>query len=401
MTSPQPPYPELSRNILDFCSLLRVQEFKVGPQEVQDALRAAALVDIGEYAQFRDTLALVFCSTHEQEDIFDVLFRAFFLPAPPKAAPPESQAKASEGEGEGEEQAPQQRNKQSASPKTEVGVGSSLGGAQDSSDDNDNPIGTEVPTLQVAFSPFARRDSVPAEVPLENMDAMLDAAGTLVRRLRLGRSRRWRSAPRGARIHFRRTLRGALQTGGEVVRPAFLAHPRRKPRFVLLLDGSRSMAAYSDKLLQFAHALTQRSSRVEVYLFSTELKRVTRHLKKAKPGTPTRLNDLGEAWGGGTRIGACLSEFVRHYGAGTLTRDTLVMIASDGLDTDKPELLKRAMRDIHRRSAGVVWLNPLLDTAGYQPTAAGMQAALPYIDTFTTANDVASFGRLSRRIHLR
>jgi hypothetical protein len=59
------------------------------------------------------------------------------------------------------------------------------------------------------------------------------------------------------------------------------------------------------------------------------------------------------------------------------------------------------MRELHRRSAGVVWLNPLLETPGYEPTAAGMSAARPYITTFTSINDRAGLARLSRLVRLR
>jgi uncharacterized protein with von Willebrand factor type A (vWA) domain len=66
-----------------------------------------------------------------------------------------------------------------------------------------------------------------------------------------------------------------------------------------------------------------------------------------------------------------------------------------------PDMLRDAMRELHRRSAGVVWLNPLLETEGYEPTAVGMSAALPYVTTFTSINDQAGLARLSRLVRLR
>ena len=81
-------------------------------------------------------------------------------------------------------------------------------------------------------------------------------------------------------------------------------------------------------------------------------------------------------------------------------RDTVVMIASDGLDVGAPDMLREAMRELHRRSAGVVWLNPLLETPGYEPTAGGMRAARPYVTTFTSVNDALGLVRLSRRIKI-
>jgi len=59
------------------------------------------------------------------------------------------------------------------------------------------------------------------------------------------------------------------------------------------------------------------------------------------------------------------------------------------------------MARLHRRSAGVIWLNPLLDTPGYEPTALGMSTARPYVSTFAWAADPAGLLRLSRTVRLR
>ena len=94
-------------------------------------------------------------------------------------------------------------------------------------------------------------------------------------------------------------------------------------------------------------------------------------------------------------------EFLRKFGERLLGRDTVVIIASDGLDVGDPETLSAAMSELRRRSAGLVWLNPLLETPGYEPTARGMKAARPYVTTFATVTDVASFARLSRLVRVR
>ena len=95
------------------------------------------------------------------------------------------------------------------------------------------------------------------------------------------------------------------------------------------------------------------------------------------------------AWGGGTSLGVCLNDFRRRFGGALLGGNTVVVICSDGLDTGAPELLRTAMHDLHRRSAGIIWLNPLIETPGYTPTACGMRVALPYVETFVSANDLA------------
>jgi hypothetical protein len=170
---------------------------------------------------------------------------------------------------------------------------------------------------------------------------------------------------------------------------------------VLLVDGSRSMSAYARTALQMAVALAGATTRVEVFTFSTELERVTDEVRRAAAGECRYLDRLRHAWAGGTAIGACLRGFLRRFGERMVGRDTLVIIASDGLDVGVPALLRDAMRELQRKSAGVVWLNPLLETAGYEPTAAGMSAARPYIATFASISDEASLARLSRLVRLR
>jgi uncharacterized protein with von Willebrand factor type A (vWA) domain len=183
--------------------------------------------------------------------------------------------------------------------------------------------------------------------------------------------------------------------------PRWLRRPRRAPRIVLLVDGSRSMSAYARTALQMAVALASATMRVEVFTFSTGLQRVTDGVRRAAAGELRRLDRLHHAWAGGTAIGACLRDFLRRFGERMMGRDTVVMIASDGLDVGVPDVLRDAMRELHRRSAGIVWLNPLLETEGYEPTAAGMSAARPFVTTFASINDPAGLARLSRLVRLR
>ena len=170
---------------------------------------------------------------------------------------------------------------------------------------------------------------------------------------------------------------------------------------MLLIDGSRSMSAYARTALQMAVGLAAATTRVEVFAFSTELRRVTGDVRRAAAGEVRRLDRLHRAWAGGTSIGACLRDFLRRFGERTVGRDTLVMIVSDGLDVGEPDVLRDAMRELRRRAAGVVWLNPLLETEGYEPTAAGMRAARPHITTFASVTDQAGLLQLSRMVRLR
>src|SRR5207237_2387479 len=51
----------------------------------------------------------------------------------------------------------------------------------------------------------------------EHAAAFERLARRIARRLALRRSRRWKAATRGTRLDLRRTIRGSLRTGGEVV----------------------------------------------------------------------------------------------------------------------------------------------------------------------------------------
>jgi len=395
------PFGTLPNNLIAFCRFLRdVHAFRIGPGEIHDAARALEIVDLTGERAVRDALRPILSGTLRDVTVFDRAFTEFFFPGPPGVA-------------------------QSNLPPTPGAIDPDAGGVEDviqrrfAPDDAEaeeglladgGPIApleiggndTAAPALALrsSYSPF---DADASESPeLTSVDAhWRDAARSFVRHLHLGLTRRWRPSARGRRFDLRRTLRASLQTGGEALAPRWLRRPRRTPRLVLLVDGSRSMSAYARAALQLAVAIASSTMRVEVFTFSTALQRVTGDVRRAAAGETRRLDRLHHAWAGGTSIGACLADFLRRFGDRMVGRDTVVMIASDGLDVGEPEMLRDAMRDLHRRSAGVVWLNPLLETPGYEPTASGMRAARPYISTFAVVTDAASLARLSRIVHLR
>ena len=161
------------------------------------------------------------------------------------------------------------------------------------------------------------------------------------------------------------------------------------------------MAAAATTALQMTTAIACATLRVEAFTFSTRLERVTEYVRRAAAGETIRLRHRRNAWAGGTMIGAALRDFLTRFGDRLLGRDTVVVIVSDGLDVGEPGELRDAMRELQRRSSGVVWLNPLLETQGYEPTARGMLAARPFIATFATVNDAAALARLARSVRVR
>ncbi len=198
-------------------------------------------------------------------------------------------------------------------------------------------------------------------------------------------------------ISRRRTLRASVETAGEPMVLHRTGRARRSARVIVLIDGRRSMAEHAGPMLQFAYALCQRSPRAHAFVFSTALREISAALRE--PGRPGRpLAGLDEAWGGGTRLGASLLEFVQTHAARLLNDETLVLIFSDGLDAGDLDALERAMRALRARSAGVVWLHPHAAGRGFTPTAAGMRTALPYVAHLAPARDAPDFAELARRL---
>ena len=214
----------------------------------------------------------------------------------------------------------------------------------------------------------------------------------------LRRSRRLEPAPRG-RHDQRRTLRGAMRTGGEPIRHRFRRARSRPRRVVLLCDISGSMSAYSRVLLRFMHAGVISGAPLEAFVLGTRLTRVTRELTTKNPDRA-----LGEAsgavrdWSGGTRLGDTIKEFVDRWGQRGMARGSVVVILSDGWDRGDVDVLAEQMLRLSRLAYKVIWVNPLKAAPGYQPLARGMAAALPYVDEFLSGHNFESLEELARAI---
>jgi len=258
----------------------------------------------------------------------------------------------------------------------------------------------------------AREDEVdqarltPSDVRVlkEKSFARMDAverrrAAALVRRLGAElprrRSRRRVPAPRGRHLDPRALLRSALRTDGEPVRLPRRHNPLQERPLTLVVDVSGSMAPYATALLWFAHAMLRAGHPVEVFTVGVEPTRITDELRR--PSLDVALARVAAAvgdWDGGTRLGTSFATVLERYGGHRALRGAVVVICSDGLDRDEPEILGDAMRSLHRVAHGTVWLNPLKGDSRYRPVQRAMAAALPHIDVFLPGHNVAAVEQL-------
>ncbi len=215
----------------------------------------------------------------------------------------------------------------------------------------------------------------------------------------LRRSRRRRPVHHGGRPDLRRTVRSSMRTGGEPLRRAMSAPSRRARRVVLLADISGSMELYSRVLMQFAHAAVVSGAEVETFAIGTRLTRLTRELTTHDPDQAlARAAEAVPDWSGGTRLGAALQKFNDEWGVRGMARGAIVVILSDGWDRGEPAELATQMQRLARVAHRIVWVNPLRASDGYEPTARGMAAALPFVDDFIDGHSLDSLDHLSRLV---
>jgi uncharacterized protein with von Willebrand factor type A (vWA) domain len=232
--------------------------------------------------------------------------------------------------------------------------------------------------------------------------AELEAARRLMMRMvwqpGMRRTRRWRRASRGD-IDMPRLLRTNLMRGGELIElPRRIRRHAARP-IVVLADVSGSMDRYSRMLLAFASGLTRSARHVESFVFATRLTRVSRYVA-APTGyrvVSRMVRDLHD-WGGGTRIGDAVRTFNTTWARRVMRHGPVVLIVSDGWDRGDPQLLSGELARLRRRCSRLIWLNPLLGSAGYEPLTRGMQAALEHIDDFMPAHNLRSLEDLAAHL---
>ena len=357
------------RHVVTFGRVLREVGLEVGPGRVADALRGIAAVDLTRQEDVYFALRQTLVSRHDELDLFDRAFNAWFLRAP--VLPPVRTVQ---------------------SPLAQEKIGESLSDAAGGEPDDE----TGDPLELGASGHELLRDKDFAEMTPDEYRRVKRLIAAIARHRPLRASRRRRSDPRGDRLDMRKLIRQSLRTGGDPVDRPYRARKNVPRKLVVLCDVSGSMDAYARALVLFLHAAVGSGPGVEAFAFGTRLSRLTAELGTRDP--EAALEKCTEAvtdWGSGTRIGASLKEFNDLYGKRALSRGAIVVIVSDGWERQDPELVGREMARLARAAYAVVWVNPLKGNPEYQPLAGGMRAALPYVDRFLSGHNLRSLEELA------
>lgn len=365
----------LSQNLIGFARFLRGKGYVVGPAEISDALEALTHVSWEDPSYFRLTLKSVLARSRQQQDRFDDLYRDYWRELE-RAVDSKSREVLEEAENK-----PRMEGENLQQPPPVMMLKDWLKGAEQQDEMALAAYSADSVLSQRDFSTFSADE-------LQEITQIIQAMARLLARRY---SRRYRRHPRYGQLDLRRTLRRNVRQGTEMMHLAFKRRPRRRVKLVMLCDVSKSMDLYSRFLVQFVYAFQQAYSRIETFVFASLLHRISDQLQERDYAMALeQLSKSVPDWSGGTRIGASLNTFIEEYGARHLDPNTLVLILSDGWDTGDVELLEESMSYIHRKSGGVIWLNPLAGHTDFKPEVGGMQAAWPYIDIFASAHNLAS-----------
>ena len=374
-------------NIVLFGRLLRALGMDINPGRMLDLVQAMDHVPLGAKWDFYYTARSLFVHRREDIPLFDEAFELFWK-------------KPSDGEVEFSlfNQFPESQEDIVVPPQPEeVTLPNEEEAPADAEEDEEEELQQIIEVTQT-YSTRERISQVDfGQMTANELQLVKKFMSELVWNIGQRRTRRKRAAIHGRILDLRRTLRQNMRYGGEL-----LEWPKRqikiKPRPVIIIaDISGSMEQYTKLLLHFVYGLAGGlDQKVEAFVFSTSLTRITRQLQH-KDLDSALAEVAGEVtdWSGGTRIGESIKSFNFDWGRRVLGRGAVVLLISDGWDRGDPDLLKEEMARLQRNVHRLIWLNPLLGSERYEPLTRGMQAALPHIDDFLPVHNLQSLEDLA------
>ena len=367
----------LAPNLLAFGRVLRRAGLPVGPAEALGAAEALSHVPVSDRDAFRAALRATMIHRRDHFEVFDAAFDLFWRnPEAPLGAydpdepPPESL------------------------PPAARRVSDAMPGATPPAPPSGEPERRDDAALTVSERERLNRLDFEA-MTAEEMAEAKRAIRRLTLPLAERPTRRFRPDPSGPRADLRATIRASMRMGGEITAISRRRRVTQPPPLVLLCDVSGSMARYAQILLHFLHAVANHRARVHSFVFGTRLTNITRALRNRDPEVAFQaVSHILPDWSGGTRIGEALDRFNRLWARRVLGQGAVVLLITDGLDRGGAEGLAEAAERLSHSCRRLIWLNPLLRYAGFQPRAAGIRALLPHVHEHRQVHNLNSLSAL-------
>ena len=382
---------KLAQNIMNFGRILRAAGLPIGSGQIIEATEAVAEIGITDREIFYWTLHAVYVTRRDQREIFDQAFHIFWknphlLERMMQMVLPTFKTNQ-----------PDQRDKEIIRR-----VSDALNDEREQEKQDQDKVDEQEIELDATMT-FSDQEIL-QEMDFEKMTVTeLEAAKSAISSLQLPLkeipSRRYTMNSSRGIIDLRSTLRASMKRAGDDIPLKYKAIRRKPPALIALCDISGSMTRYSRMLLHFMHTLTNARSEVFTFLFGTRLTNVTRYLRnkdvdEALEKASQAVND----WSGGTRIGECLHDFNYNWARRVLSRGSIVLLISDGLDRDSGIGLSKEVDKIKRSCNRLIWLNPLLRFDQFSPRSMGVRAILPNVHEFRPVHSLNSLTELAQAL---
>jgi len=379
----------LLANLLHFGTLLRKLGVRVSSQQIYELAEALTWIDSARKDDFYHATQCFLVHNAEELQVFRRAFDLFWTQVLQGVVQLDIQQKTA-----------QEEEVRGGLPENDRATLKSKSGAILLEPDDVDQDTSEDLMASGAYSPvevLAQKDF--ADMSAEELEIAKRIVRKMVWQLDRRRTRRQvHAAKRVGSLDLNRSIRQSMNQGRELVRLAWRRRKSKPRPLIVICDVSGSMERYSRIFLHFMYALVQESRRVEVFVFGTSLSRITPALQHSE--VDYALEKMSREvldWSGGTRIGASLKQFNYHWSRRVLGRGAVAIIISDGWDRGDLELLEREISRLHRSVARLIWFNPLLGAADYQPLVRGIQTVLPHVDDFLPLHNLESFRQLIER----
>ncbi|MFQ5855536.1 MAG: VWA domain-containing protein [Anaerolineae bacterium] len=369
----------LLRNMVLFGRLLRALGLDVTPTQIIDLAEGLKYIDLRRRPDFKNTARTVLVNRWEHIETFDRAFDLFWQAR-------ETGELAQLDLGQLLQMKPQAQEEKELFPTQGDDEGQGPEG------ESEEPAIEEIYTYS-AYEVLRHKDF--SELTPDEIEEVRHLMQEMAWELEQRRTRRKTRSRHGAYLDMRRIFRQNLRYGGEPLQLAWRRRKHKRRPLVVICDISGSMERYSRILLQFIYVISNGLEKVEAFVFSTRLTRITRYLRERDiDAALDQVTDAVQDWAGGTRIGEALKTFNFEWDRRVLGQGAIALIISDGWDRGDIDLLEREMSRLQLSCHRLIWLNPLLGSVNYEPLTRGIQAALPYVDDFLSVHNLASLEQL-------
>ena len=373
------PEPMLQR-VVRFGRALHDAGILANPDKLIDLCRSFEYIEVAQRMDFYAAARALLVSRQQDLETFDKLFVEFWTMVERKPNDKMSDSP-EEGEGEGDTLKEEQTAPQMGDTEAE------------------DESGEEEPTQTGYSGQEVLINKNIGHMSDTEIEAAREILAELISILATARSRRTVRTNKGSRLDLRRMLRQNAVYGRDGVELVYRKRKIKKVKLMVLCDVSGSMERYSSFLIQFIYALRRELPQVDVGVFATKMTVITHLLDDRDVATSLRrVSESAPDWGGGTDIGGCLKEFNDRFAREMLRSKTVMVILSDGWDRGDAVQMRTALEHLHRRVHKLIWLNPLLGATGYEPLCRGIRTALPYMDYFLPAHNLASLAQLAKTL---